>query len=196
MHSSRRNSLLLLCWLLLAGCAPSASAVQTAIAQTQAVVTPPPQIPEAHWDAVDRLIDDGSTLTVLIETGLDFEEFKAQLVTYKSRHDVVLESIGEFVPRPVQTAMNQALLGWSLAYELLSIKAQGGTEPNEYDWPNFEATMNFLGDDAVTRAYLQPKDKKLVGKKYLKFDENISTLLQKANAEFVKARSALISLKK
>ena len=40
MHSARRKSFLFLFWWLLAGCGPSAGAVQTAIAQTQAVMAP------------------------------------------------------------------------------------------------------------------------------------------------------------
>ena len=188
----------LICFLLLAGCAPSAEAIQAAIAQTQtAQPTATPQIPAAHWAAINQLIDDGSTLSVKIETGLTYEEFKAQLVIYKSRHNVVLESVAEFLPQPVQTAMNRALLGWTLAFNLWSMQESGEEEPNEFSsWPDFGAAMTYLADDAVTSPYLQGKSNKFYADKYLKFDENISTLVAKANAEFVVARAGLLSLAK
>jgi len=190
-----RNSLPILLVVLLAGCAPSAAAVQAAIAQTQAAATATPQIPAEHRAAIDRLIDDGSLLVSLLENDVTYDAFKTQLVIYRSRHSVVIESAEEFLPQPVLSAMKRALLGWSLAYELWSLKTEGSPEPNEFSWPEFEATTNFLGDDAVTRPY-PPSSPRKSGMKYLLFNENISTLLGKANAGFVVARSALIQLQK
>ena len=191
-----RNSLPILFVVLLAGCAPSAAAVQAAIAQTQAAATATPQIPAEHRAAIDRLIDDGSLLVSLLENDVTYDAFKTQLVIYRSRHSVVIESGEGFLPQPVLTAMKRALLGWSLAYELWSFKIEGIPEPNQFSWPEFEAVMNFLADDAVTGKYLCCANAKLSGKKYLLFNENISALLGKANAEFVVARSGLIQLQK
>jgi len=191
-----RNSLPILLVVLLAGCAPSAAAVQAAIAQTQVAATATPQIPAEHRAAIDRLIDDGSLLVSLLENDVTYDAFKTQLVIYRSRHSVVIESGEGFLPQPVLTAMKRALLGWSLAFELWLLKTEGSPEPNEFSWPEFEATTNFLADDAVTGKYLCCANIKLSGKKYLLFNENISVLLGKASAEFVVARSGLIQLQK
>src|SRR5512144_2965840 len=78
----------ILALLMLSACAPSAGAIQTAIAQTQAAGGTSDKL----TGRLNVLLEEGATLNAMSVQGVTFQDFRQQLARVKGAYSVALSA--------------------------------------------------------------------------------------------------------
>ncbi len=139
----RFTLLSILVLLMLSACAPSAEAIQTAIAQTQAVGPTSDKL----TGRLDKLLDEGATLNAMTVQGLTFQEYRQQLARAKGAFSVALsaQSMSKSIPPEVIGELNQAFTGWDLALSVWDAKSNGGGAPHAPDAVRYPELVSYVG---------------------------------------------------
>ncbi len=118
----------ILALLMLSACAPSAAAIQTAIAQTQAAGG----MSDKLTGRLNTLLEEGATLNAMTVQGLTFQEYRQQLARVKGAFSVALsaQSASKNILAEVVEELNQAFMGWDLALSVWDAKLNGGEAPH------------------------------------------------------------------
>ncbi len=129
--------------LMLSACAPSAEAIQTAIAQTPAAGGPSDRLTRA----LDQLLQEGATLSAMTIQGVTFSEYRQQLARVKGAFSVALsaQSPSRNMPSQVVEEMNQAFTGWDLALSVWDAKQNGGAAPRAPDVGRYPELVTYIG---------------------------------------------------
>ncbi len=139
----RRLTLLaLLAVLMLSACAPSAQAVQTAIAETQAAGMSDLLISRRH-----RLLEETSTLSAMTIQGVTFEDYCLQLARAKGSYTLALsaQSPEQGIAPEVVTELNKAFTGWDLARSVWDAELHGGGAPHAPDAVRYSELVEYVG---------------------------------------------------
>jgi hypothetical protein len=128
--------------LLLSACAPSAEAIRTAVVQTQAVATP-----ETFNSRVNKLLEEGSTLSVLTAQGASFEEFSQQLAKAKEAYSLALaaQTAERNIPPEAIAELDLTFTGWDLAYSVWDAQLHGGGAPHAPDAVRYAELVSYVG---------------------------------------------------
>jgi hypothetical protein len=133
----------ILALLMLSACAPSAEAIQTAIAQTQAAGG----MSDKLTSRLNKLLEDGATLNAMAIQGTTFPEFRQQLAQAKGDYSLALsaQSSGSSIPPEAIEALNQAYTGWDLAQTVWYAKLNGGEAPHAPDAVRYAELVSYVG---------------------------------------------------
>ncbi len=137
----------MLALLMLSACAPSAQAIQTAIAQTQAAG----RMSDRLTNRLNRLLEEGSTLSAMTIQGCTFAEFRQQLARAKGAYSLALSAqAGDqgIAPEAV-TELNLAFTGWDLARSVWDAKSNGGGAPHAPDAVRYPELVEYVGLDKL-----------------------------------------------
>ncbi len=138
------------CAAMLSACAPatpSPQVIQTAIAQTQAAG----RLSEKLTNRLDKLIDEGSTLTAMTIQGVTFAEYRQQLARVKGAYGAVLsaQSPSSSVPPEVIERLNHTCTAWDLALSVWDAKQNGTGAPHAPDAVRYAELVEFVGLDKL-----------------------------------------------
>ena len=133
--------------LILSACAPSAEAVQTAIAQTQAAAG----MSDVLANRLNRLLEAGATLNAMTMQGFTFEEFERQLAAAKGDYSLALsaQSASSSIPPQAVTELNAAFTGWDLTRSVWSAQLTGGGAPQAPDAVRYPELVEYVGLDKL-----------------------------------------------
>ncbi len=143
----RVTLLSLLALLVLSACAPSAQVVQTAIAQTQAVGG----MSDKLISRLNKLLEEGTTLSAMTIQGVTFEEFRLQLARTKGSYSLALsaQSASKGMAPETITELNLAFTGWDLAHSVWGAKLNGGGAPHAPDAVRYSELVSYVGLDKL-----------------------------------------------
>ncbi len=129
--------------LMLSACAPSAQAIQTAIAQTQSAGGTSDKL----TGPLTWLLEEGSTLDNMIGQGVTYQEFHEQLARVKGAWTVALgaQSPARSIPAEVVEEMNQAFTGWDLALSVWDARLNGQEAPRAPDVGRYADLVTYVG---------------------------------------------------
>ncbi len=133
----------ILALLMLSACAPSAEAIQTAIAQTQAAGGNSDKL----TGPLNTLLQEGSTLIAMTMQGTTFAEYRQQLARVKGAWSLALgaQSPSKDMPPQLVEEMNQAFTGWDLALSVWDAKMNGGEAPHAPDAGRYPELVSYVG---------------------------------------------------
>ncbi len=127
--------------------APSPQAIQTAIAQTQAAQPAPSQLN----NRLNRLLEEGSTLTAMTIQGVNFAEYRQQLARAKSAYSLALsaQSLDHPISPESITTLNLAFTGWDLALSIWDARQNGTGAPHAPDAVRYAQLVEYVGLDKL-----------------------------------------------
>ncbi len=127
--------------------APSSQVIQTAIAQTQAVE----QAPDQLHNRLNRLLEEGATLTAMTIQGCTFAEYRQQLARAKGAYSLALSAgtINHEIGPENITELNLAFTGWDLALSVWDAKSNGGGAPHAPDAVRYSQLVEYVGLDKL-----------------------------------------------
>ncbi len=133
----------LLALLMLSACAPSAEAVQTAIAETQTAGG----MSDKLTGRLNTLLEEGATLNAMTIQGVAFQEYRQQLARAKGAYSVALSatSATSSIPPEVIEELNLAFTGWDLALSVWDAKLNGGEAPHAPDAVRYSELVSYVG---------------------------------------------------
>jgi len=133
--------------LILSACAPSAEAVQTAIAETEAATG----MSDVLANRLNRLLEAGATLNAMTMQGFTFEEFERQLAVAKGDYSLALsaQSSSSSIPPQAVTELNAAFTGWDLTRSVWSAQLNGGGAPQAPDAVRYPELVEYVGLDKL-----------------------------------------------
>ena len=136
----------MLALLMLSACAPSAEAIQTAIAQTQAV-----RMSDKLTNRLNKLLEDGATLIAMTIQGTSFQEYRQQLAQAKGDYSLALsaQSGSSGIPPEAIDELNHAFTGWDLAQTVWYAKLNGGEAPHAPDAVRYPELVEYVGLDQL-----------------------------------------------
>lgn len=180
----RQSTLLCIVTLMmLSACAPSAEAVQTALAETQ-----PVGIPDQFTGALNALVGEGTRLSAMTAQGITFEEFSQQLEQAKVAYSMALGAqTAERNMRPEAVGeLDAAFTGWDLAHSVWDAKLNGGEAPRAPDVGRYAELATYVGAEKLP----------MVGsgsESYVDPDVVIRILMYQATDNFEAAKAVLIA---
>jgi hypothetical protein len=128
--------------LILAACAPSAQAIQTAIARTQAAGG----MSAEFTLQLNKLLEDGATLTAMTIQGTTLPEYRMQLAQTKGDYSLALTAqTGNGIPAEVVDELNQAFTAWELARFAWDARLNGGQAPRAPDVGGYRELVEYVG---------------------------------------------------
>jgi hypothetical protein len=127
---------------MLSACAPSAEAVETALAETR-----PVGIPDQFTGALNALLEEGTRLSAMTAQGITFEEFSQQLEQAKVTYSMALGAqTAERNMRPEAVGeLDAAFTGWDLALFVWDAKLNGGEAPHAPDAGRYAELVSYVG---------------------------------------------------
>ncbi len=136
--------------LLLSACAPSAEAIQTAIAQTQTAG----EMSDQFRGRLYKLLEEGSTLCAMINQTVTYPEFRLQLAQVKGAFSVALSSQtgsgpGKEIGPDNIDKLNHAFMGWDLAFSVWDARLNGGEAPHAPDAVRYPELVDYVGLDKL-----------------------------------------------
>ncbi len=135
---------------MLSACAPatpSPQAIQTAIAQTQTAG----RMSEKLTYRLNRLIDEGSTLTAMTVQGVTFSEYRQQLARVKGAYGAALsaQTVSSSIPPEVIERLNHTCTAWDLALSVWDARQNGGGAPHAPDAVRYAELVDYVGLDKL-----------------------------------------------
>lgn len=129
--------------LMLSACAPSAEAIQAAIAQTQAAAG----MSDTLKTRLNRLLEAGATLNATTLQGFTLQEYERLLAQAKGDYSLALsaQSPGSSIPAEAVTELNLAFTGWDLARSVWDAKVNGGGAPQAPDAVRYAELVEYFG---------------------------------------------------
>ncbi len=181
---------------ILSACAPatpSPQAIQTAIAQTQSATTQTATGMSGEFASrLNKLVEEGSTLTAMTVQGITFSEFRQQLARAKGAYGVALSAqTGAGPTKEIGSeaidALNQAFTGWDLALSVWDAKQSGSGAPHAPDAVRYAALVEYVGLEKLPFVGGVP------GEGDVDADQAIRLLLSMATDHWGKAQDLLIA---
>jgi hypothetical protein len=171
--------------LMLSACAPSAEAVQTAIAQTQAAAG----MSDTLTNRLNRLLEAGATLNAMTMQGFTFEDFERQLAQAKGDYSLALsaQSQSSSIPPEAVTELNAAFTGWDLTRSVWDAQLNGGGAPQAPDAVRYPELVEYVGLDKLPFVGGVP------GEGPVDPDQVIRILLYQAMEHFGRAQDVLLA---
>ncbi len=132
---------------ILSACAPSAQAVPTPIPTTQAAGPGP----DVFTYRLNRLLEEGATLTAMTIQGVAFSEFRLQLARAKGAYSLALSAqpATNGIPPEGIDELNKAFTGWDLALSVWDAKQSGGSAPHAPDAVRYPELVEYVGLDKL-----------------------------------------------
>lgn len=157
-----------------------------------------PQLSQDVRDRLDKLLQDGSTLTAQTAQGVNFADFSQQLALTEGDYSLASAVWPKDFSPEIQTSFNRAFEGWDLAHYLWNAKIQQLDPPTEPNVNKYSEIVGYAGESnlivQVWGPYAIPAE--YSNKKYLPLDENISALLSVAGNYYRTAQAALLAAMK
>jgi len=171
--------------LMLSACAPSAGAIQTAIAQTQAAGPASGVLASRLY----KLLEEGSTLNAMTVQGVTFQEYRQQLARVKGAFSVALsaQSASASISPEVVNEMNLAFTGWDLALSVWDAKSNGRGAPHAPDAVRYPELVEYVGLDKL------PFTGGVPGEGEVDQDHVIRILLARAMDHFTAAQDLVLN---
>ena len=166
---------------------PSPQAIQTAIAQTQAAG----RMADEFASRLNKLVEEGSTLTAMTIQGCTFSEFRQQLARAKGAYGVALSAQSGAGPDQEIGAeaideLNRAFTGWDLALSVWDARQNGGGAPHAPDAVRYAELVQYVGLDKL------PFVSGVPGQGDVDAEQAIRLLLSTATEHWGKAQGLLI----
>lgn len=189
--------LILLVMVMLTACAPSAQAIQTAIAQTQAA-----EMSAEQKDRFNKVLEDGAMLSSMSEQGVTYSDFNQQLAKVKSNYDLATTApSAKGISSETKAALDQAFNGWELALHVWDDKnyqiqnAIGAPYAWEDDEKRIAEIEAYVGQGGLSRTSAQSiqVDHSNGALKKIKFDAGIGLVLAVASEHWKNAQRQLVA---
>ena len=175
-------------------------------APTPTPVPTPTPIPISNLfkEQITRFLEEGTKLEAMTEQGVNYADFRQQLVSTKGPYDLASSTWPPGFAPEARDLMDDAIEGWDLALVLWGIKLDYKYQypPTEPDYNGYDRFASYGGDRLVTEVWLDTfwfedgaldTPKEFVGKQYLPPDENISVLFTIAAEYFGSGRVLIVA---
>jgi len=156
------------------------------------------KLPEAFKTQSMKFMEDGSAISSISSTGVNYPEMRRLFVQAKGSYGLLEAMWPKNKFNEIKLSFEKALRAWELTLKLWEMKIGDKDNPVEPDTNGYLDFMAFaahnnLKEKIVTK--IHPANfivKNYRGKQYLPFSENISLLMGFAGMEFEKGRQMLL----
>jgi len=182
---------LLILMILLAGCAASETARQTALAETQTAI-PSPTLDVNFKRQLGSFLDGGLKLKSLTNKGVNYSDYSEQLKATKVSFELACAMWPSDFALDAKNNFTKALEGWGMALDLWHYQIEDYDNPVEPDINHFLDYIAYEGDSVVFATHpISFRVPEYQNKKFLPFDENISILFALANNYYLSGRKTV-----
>ena len=157
------------------------------------------KLPEAFKAQSMKFMEDGSAISSISSTGVNYQEMRRLFVRAKGSYGLLEATWPKDKFNETRLSFEKAWRAWELTLKLWELKLGDKDNPVEPDVNGYLDFMAFaahndLRDKIITR--IHPPSyivKHYRGKQYLPFSENISLLMGYGSREFQKGRQILLA---